>query len=1089
MSRRVIVAVAIILSLAFILIAPVRGAEVYTLTVTPIGEGSVEASPDQASYLLGDNVQLTASPSTGWSFTGWGGDASGTDNPLVVNIDASKTVTATFTQDVYSLTISSEGNGGVTLNNPGPYHLNDVVELTATPGPWWVLSSWSGDLTGSGNPATITMDGDKSVTATFTQLEYLITTHVDPAEGGSISADLPGPYHYGDVVTLTPSANSGYNFVEWLGAGVDGPANRRVITVTGDMDVTATFTQVSYPLNVAIVGNGEVTKIPDQDSYNPGKSVELTATPGTNWSFTGWSGDYTGTDNPITIVMDGEKSVTATFTQYAYTLTVVIVGSGSVEAIPNSATYSYGDTVQLTATPSDDWSFSQWSGDEVGSENPLTLTIDSDKSITAIFLQDEYPLTLFSEGNGAVTPNNPGPYHLNDVVELTATPDPGYVFSSWSGDLTGSSNPESITIDGAKSVTATFIQASYTLGFTVVGEGSVVILPDQATYLYGDSVQLTAIPALGWAFAGWSGGASGSENPTTITMDESKIVDATFIQSGYSLSVDVSGQGTVSRNPDQAIYESDSVVELTATPAQGWVFSGWSGDLSGLDNPASITLDALKVVTASFTQVEFTLTVITSPVGGGIVTKNPNEATYQLGEDVSLSAYANIGYTFSGWSGDGINSGAFRIVTINGDMSVQANFMFIGGGGGGGGGGGIPLPAQDYSVSFNSRDVDGLAYNFGEILLENVTINLPLSIPLTEGTHLISTNAPEGYLFDHWETSGGVSVQSAQSRTTGIVVSGEGTVTVVYAVRVVHFAEYTLGFDSVEENGTSVNLGQFLFKGESINATGVAQSGPGNFRLDFVPASGFIFLRWETSGGVALADSMTNPVTISVAGNCTLKAVYLIQREAVRIEVKDDAGNPLENVSVTITLDGVQHTGVSDAGGYVIFVGLPVGHPYQVVAYGEGYVAGNSTVTSEANRIATGTLTLGREVFPLIIRVLDEAEKPLSGARVVLSGGPYNLQGLGQSTDSSGVTTFDVAYLGQYYVSAEADGYAAKTGLVNYDKGIYTFKLAASSSGVSTFLQPIQIFGGVVALVSVAFIADRLRTRGKQPKKSSFYEG
>ncbi len=67
-------------------------------------------------------------------------------------------------------------------------------------------------------------------------------------------------------------------------------------------------------------------------------------------------------------------------------------------------------------------------------------------------------MTVNVEGSGSVSRNNTGPYHYGDVVELTATPDPGWNFSGWSEDLSGNTNPEVITIDGNKTVTATFTQ-------------------------------------------------------------------------------------------------------------------------------------------------------------------------------------------------------------------------------------------------------------------------------------------------------------------------------------------------------------------------------------------------------------------------------------------------------------------------------------------------------------------------------------------------------------------------------------------------------------------------------------------------------
>jgi hypothetical protein len=81
-------------------------------------------------------------------------------------------------------------------------------------------------------------------------------------------------------------------------------------------------------------------------------------------------------------------TVTATFTQIEYTLTVNTVGNGSITKNPDQATYSYGDTVELTALPNDGWSFDSWSSDLSGDDNPDTITIDGDKTVTATFTLD-----------------------------------------------------------------------------------------------------------------------------------------------------------------------------------------------------------------------------------------------------------------------------------------------------------------------------------------------------------------------------------------------------------------------------------------------------------------------------------------------------------------------------------------------------------------------------------------------------------------------------------------------------------------------------------------------------------------------------
>jgi uncharacterized repeat protein (TIGR02543 family) len=88
-------------------------------------------------------------------------------------------------------------------------------------------------------------------------------------------------------------------------------------------------------------------------------------------------------------------------------------------------------------------------------------------------------------------------------------------------------------------------------------------------------------------------------------MDSDMTVTATFAEvlpTQYSLTVNVVGSGSVSLDPDQALYDSGTVVELTAVANAGWQFSGWSGDLTGSTNPAGITMDGDKTVTATFVE-------------------------------------------------------------------------------------------------------------------------------------------------------------------------------------------------------------------------------------------------------------------------------------------------------------------------------------------------------------------------------------------------------------------------------------------------------------------------------------------------------
>lgn len=141
-----------------------------------------------------------------------------------------------------------------------------------------------------------------------------------------------------------------------------------------------------YTLDIGVIGNGSVTKMPDQAAYSPGESVTLQALPGQGYEFSSWSGSVSGNTNPTTIMMDSNKYVTATFVQPAvFTLNININGGGSVTKNPDKAWYTSGEVMQIEAFPAQDYIFYSWSGSLTGNFNPVNITMDSDKIVTANF--------------------------------------------------------------------------------------------------------------------------------------------------------------------------------------------------------------------------------------------------------------------------------------------------------------------------------------------------------------------------------------------------------------------------------------------------------------------------------------------------------------------------------------------------------------------------------------------------------------------------------------------------------------------------------------------------------------------------------
>ncbi len=233
---------------------------------------------------------------------------------------------------------------------------------------------------------------------------------------------------------------------------------------------------------------------------------------------------------------------------------------------------------------------------------------------------NKFLLTIKTKGLGLVEAEPAGPYYDSGTqVTLTAVADPGWEFNLWEGNVfPPNANPVTITMNGDETITAVFqnLTPQVTLDVDVIGLGSVEVdpLPDEdtGTYDQGQEVTLTATPEMDWEFVEWLGDVpaeSTTDNPLTMALDSNMTVTASFqsVFTQFTLTVNTEGQGSVIQNPEPVIatYDTGAVVELIAVADLGWEFTGWSGDLTGTQNPDSVTMTSDKTVTASFSEIMF----------------------------------------------------------------------------------------------------------------------------------------------------------------------------------------------------------------------------------------------------------------------------------------------------------------------------------------------------------------------------------------------------------------------------------------------------------------------------------------------------
>lgn len=238
-------------------------------------------------------------------------------------------------------------------------------------------------------------------------------------------------------------------------------------------------------------------------------------------------------------------------------------------------------------------------------------------------------VSMTPSDGGTISPSADSSYEQGSQVSLQANPTEAYTFSGWTGTVDTTANPFTITVDKDYNLTANFRIKSYELSVNTTGEGTVTeqIVQQKTDYEYGTVVELTANPAKGWQFVEWQGDLTGSQNPEQITVDATKDITAVFDKKSFALTVNVSGNGSVTKNPNQTEYEFGTLVDLTANSDTGWEFETWDGDTVSTNNPVTLSIDSTMTINAKFKEVRTPIEGIISEDLALIKQDSPYEIT------------------------------------------------------------------------------------------------------------------------------------------------------------------------------------------------------------------------------------------------------------------------------------------------------------------------------------------------------------------------------------------------------------------------------------------------------------------------------
>ncbi|HSP90686.1 MAG TPA: hypothetical protein VLN08_07265, partial [Vicinamibacterales bacterium] len=481
----------------------------------------------------------------------------------------------------------------------------------------YTFTAWTGDCSGSNPSLWVALNGPRTCGALFTPTggtpDYQLTISPAPS-GGSVSgaglacgaggATCQVAFGAATTANLTATPSSGFAFASWGGA-CSGTSPATTVPVNAAVTCSATFTATGggpvdgppYTLSIALPTGGKVQGA----GINCGAggtacsvtmpasmTLGIGATPSAGYTFSGWTGDCAGVNPSLWVALDGPRTCGAIFTptggSATYQLSIAptpaggtVTGAGLTCGTGGSScvvAFGGATTASLTATPATGYAFTSWGGACAGTSTETTVLVDAARTCSATFT---------ATGGGGAPPTGP-PYTLtitpppggaiqgagincgaggtacsvtmpaSMTLGISATASSGYVFTSWTGDCSGTTPAQWVSLTGPRTCGATFTATGggggggglptgppYTLTITMPAGGRIqgagincgaggtacsVTMPASMTLGIG------ATPSSGFVFGGWTGDCSGTNPSLWVALNGPRTCGATFVPSG-----------------------------------------------------------------------------------------------------------------------------------------------------------------------------------------------------------------------------------------------------------------------------------------------------------------------------------------------------------------------------------------------------------------------------------------------------------------------------------------------------------------------------------------------------------------------------
>ncbi len=607
---------------------------------TQTGKGGSVSGTGQVQY--GNEATLTATPEIGYEFSRWE-DASGT------TISASKAytftptddtkVTAVFVPKTYQLKATANQDEYGEVSGSGTYDAQSDVTLTAMPAAGCKFIGWyeNGICVGTDESYKVKVDADRTFSAQFTSLPFVVTTTMNDPDAGTVSGE--GGYRAGDEATLRATPRTGYYFEKWVDRDKekdDTITDQQYLTFTVEKDVNAEarFGKMNYLIEVS---DGSSST---NSSSTIGQEVKAHAQTLDGKKLIGWyasvpaevgaaaSTSYcVGTSEDLAFTLDekvidfmGEGQTLLLEARYADASQYVVAATTDPQyggcSVEGDGTFNEGETATLTAVPGAHYAFDHWenaAGHTVSTSQTYSFTVVEDEDLVACFTAEQASVTIksssmFSGEAFLVSPSVGGSAQVDAGTTIVAVAVPVSTgrFMGWldsGGNVVSYSLVLVRKVSDDRVFTAVFDKVGFQVTATVspAGSGIGTTVPFIG-YTYDSTSIIFCVPYPGWTFVGWydEKGRLANLSPVwkynaiedkTFTARMKRIHNVVYVEAqedddGNALgSVDTSdGDETAFGNGYRAAVALDGDITLFASAHSGYHFTGWYASIPSQDH-------------------------------------------------------------------------------------------------------------------------------------------------------------------------------------------------------------------------------------------------------------------------------------------------------------------------------------------------------------------------------------------------------------------------------------------------------------------------------------------------------------------------